>query len=65
MEFEDQNDDLSYCDGDIALEDVDWDSVEKIQKFKNQLESQPDGPEKDFASLIFLHELYGNELDVR
>jgi hypothetical protein len=65
IEFEDQDSDLSYCEGDPKLEDIDWAEVSRLEKLKQKVDTHPDEAYRDLASVCLLDEMYGTELDVR
>lgn len=65
MEFEDSDYDLSYCEGDTPLDEVDWDKLTKIKDISDAINTHPSMAHRNFASLLFLSELYGKDLDVR
>ena len=65
IEFEDQDSDLSHCEGDPKLEDIDWEEVSRLEKLKHIIDAHPDEAHRDLASVGLLSEMYGEELDVR
>lgn len=55
--------DEGYAEGDIALEDVDWDKVTELQRLQDEALALPED-ERPMAMLGLLHELHGDDLQV-
>lgn len=62
--FEDQDYDLGYCEGDPKLEDIDPKELKRLAKLQAEIASHPREDHRDLASVGLLAEMYGDELQV-
>lgn len=53
-----QDDDEDYVDGDVSLDDIDPDELERLEAVLGAPDRDPDDPE------AALREIYGDELEV-
>lgn len=65
IEFEDQDYDLAYCEGDPTLDDVNIEELLRLTELQAEILSHPREEHQDLASVGLLSEMYGDELDVR
>jgi hypothetical protein len=55
--------DEAFCEGDIAIEDVDWDAVERLKSLQEAALATPED-ERPLVMLGLLAELHGDDLVV-
>lgn len=56
-----EDDDESFCGGDIDPADVDWNEVVRLERLQKEA---LDADKSDWAMLGLLHEMYGQDLEV-
>lgn len=67
IEFEDQDYDLGYCEGDPKLEEMTEEELRelvKLSKAQTEIRKHPREDHQDLASVVLLTEMYGNDLVV-
>lgn len=57
------DDDSDYCEGDIPLDEIDWDQVAELERRQNDVLALPDD-ERPMAMLGLLAEMHGDDLEV-
>lgn len=62
--FEDEDYDLGYCEGDSKLEDIDPEELNRLVKLQMKIALHPRENHQDLASVGLLTEMYGEELQV-
>jgi acyl carrier protein len=63
--FEDADYDLSYCEGDPTLDDVNAFELMTLVAEQTKIELHPNEAHRDLASVGLLADMYGDKLDVR
>ena len=55
----------SFAAGDVPIEDVDWDEVERLEGLINRVKRSPDVSTRTMGMASLLVEMYGESLDLR
>lgn len=64
IETPDEDFDESFAEGDIPLDEVDWDQVAELERRQQEALAVPEGEERSMAMLGLLHEMHGDDLEV-
>lgn len=62
--FEDEDYDLGYCEGDPKLEDINPKDLTRLAKLQQAIVLHPRENHQDLASVGLLAEMYGDDLEV-
>lgn len=55
------DDDEAFCEGDVPLDEIDWNEVARLERLQNEALDADDVP---MAMLGLLHEMHGDDLEV-
>jgi hypothetical protein len=62
-EFGDDDSEQAYAEGDVPLDEIDWDEVAKLDELQKAALAVPE-EDRPMAMLGLLHEMYGDDLEV-
>ena len=58
------DDDESFCEEEPAVDEIDWDAVQLLERRQAHAYQSPVGEERSWAMLELLTELHGDDLRV-
>jgi hypothetical protein len=63
LEFGDDDPDQAYAEGDVPLDEIDWDEVVRLDELQKEALAAPE-EDRPMAMLGLLHEMYPDDLEI-